>query len=161
MLVKMSGRATSSEIAAIEEKLHGLGYTTGKMVGEEITLIGVYGDITQLPTGEIQEMAGVDRLIPISRAYKRVAQKGAPGELIHQTVRIGNVEVGGNALSIIAGPCSVESEAQIMETRWSGQVSIESLQRLGRHRLQLGRSLAEWTRTDCESRTRLRTTNRG
>ena len=48
MLVKMSGRATSSEIAAIEEKLHGLGYTTGKMVGEEITLIGVYGDITQL-----------------------------------------------------------------------------------------------------------------
>ena len=116
MLVKMSGRATSSEIAAIEEKLHGLGYTTGKMVGEEITLIGVYGDITQLPSGEIQEMAGVDRLIPISRAYKRVAQKGAPGELIHQTVRIGNVEVGGDTLSIIAGPCSVESEAQIMET---------------------------------------------
>ncbi len=116
MLVKMSGRATSSEIAAIEEKLHGLGYTTGKMVGEEITLIGVYGDITQLPIGEIQEMAGVERLIPISRAYKRVAQKGAPGELIHQTVRIGNVEVGGDTLSIIAGPCSVESEAQIMET---------------------------------------------
>jgi 3-deoxy-7-phosphoheptulonate synthase len=116
MLVKMSGRATSSEIAAIEEKLHGLGYTTGKMVGEEITLIGVYGDITQLPTGEIQEMAGVERLIPISRAYKRVAQKGAPGALIHQTVRIGTVEVGGGVLSVIAGPCSVESEAQIMET---------------------------------------------
>ncbi len=116
MLVKMSERATSSEIAAIEEKLHGLGYTTGKMVGEEITLIGVYGDITRLPSGEIQEMAGVERLIPISRAYKRVAQKGAPGELIHQTVRIGNVEVGGDTLSIIAGPCSVESEAQIMET---------------------------------------------
>jgi len=111
----MYGHASSSEITAIEEKLHGLGYTTGKMVGEEITLIGVYGDITRLPTGEIQEMAGVDRLIPISRAYKRVAQKGVPGALIHQTVRIGRVEVGGDALSIIAGPCSVESEAQIME----------------------------------------------
>ena len=116
MLVKMSGRATAQEIVAVEEKLHGLGYKTGKMVGEEITLIGVYGDITQLPSGEIQEMAGVDRLIPISRAYKRAAQKGQPGELIHHTVRIGAVEVGGDTLSVIAGPCSVESEAQIMET---------------------------------------------
>lgn len=116
MLVKMSGRATAQEIAAVEERLHGLGYKTGKMVGEEITLIGVYGDITQLPSGEIQEMAGVDRLIPISRAYKRAAQKGQPGELIHHTVCIGPVEVGGDNLSVIAGPCSVESEAQIMET---------------------------------------------
>jgi 3-deoxy-7-phosphoheptulonate synthase len=115
MIVKMSQRATLEEVAAIEEKLHGLGYKTGKMVGEEITLIGVYGDITRLPTGEIQEMAGVDSLIPISKAYKRVAQKGSLGNLIHQTVRIGNIEVGGDELAIIAGPCSVESEAQIME----------------------------------------------
>jgi 3-deoxy-7-phosphoheptulonate synthase len=44
-----------------------------------------------------------------------VAQKGSPGNLIHQTVRIGNIEVGGEELAIIAGPCSVESETQIME----------------------------------------------
>ncbi len=115
MIVKMSRRATLEEVAAVEEKLHGWGYKTGKMIGEEITLIGVYGDITRLPTGEVREMAGVEGLIPISRAYKRVAQKGSPGSLIHQTVRIGHVEVGGNELAIIAGPCSVESETQIME----------------------------------------------
>ncbi|MGE0681184.1 MAG: 3-deoxy-7-phosphoheptulonate synthase [Candidatus Binatia bacterium] len=115
MIVKMSQRATREEVAAVEEKLHGWGYKTGKMVGEEITLIGVYGDITRLPTGEVQEMAGVDSLIPISKAYKRVAQKGSLGNLIHQTVRIGDIKVGGGELAIIAGPCSVESEAQIME----------------------------------------------
>jgi 3-deoxy-7-phosphoheptulonate synthase len=115
MIVKMSKRATAEEVAAVEEKLHGWGYKTGKMVGEEITLIGVYGDITRLPRGEVQEMGGVDSLIPISRAYKRVAQKGSSENLIHQTVRIGQVEVGGDELTIIAGPCSVESEAQIME----------------------------------------------
>jgi 3-deoxy-7-phosphoheptulonate synthase len=115
MIVKMSQRATLDEVAAVEEKLQGWGYKTGKLIGEEITLIGVYGDITRLPTGEVQEMAGVEGLIPISRAYKRVAQKGAPGSLIHQTVCIGNVEVGGDDLAVIAGPCSVESEAQIME----------------------------------------------
>lgn len=114
MLVKMSRGATPGEIAAVENKIHELGYKTGKMVGEEITLIGVYGDISRLPIVEIQEMGGVESLIPISRAYKRAAQKGSPGNLIHRTVRIGNVEVGGDKLAIIAGPCSVESEAQIM-----------------------------------------------
>ena len=115
MLIKMTKRATAEEVVAIENKFHDWGFKTGKMIGEEITLIGVYGDITRLPTGEVQEMGGVESLIPISRAYKRVAQKGSPGNLIHQTVRIGNIEVGGDAVSVIAGPCSVESEAQIME----------------------------------------------
>jgi 3-deoxy-7-phosphoheptulonate synthase len=115
MIVKMTKRATPEEVAAVESKLHEWGYKTGKMVGEELTLIGVYGDITRLPTGEVQEMGGVDSLIPISRSYKRVAQKGEPGNLIHRSVRIGNVEVGGEELTVIAGPCSVESEPQIME----------------------------------------------
>ena len=115
MIVKMSRRATPEEVAAVEDKLHGWGYKTGKMVGEEITLIGVYGDISRLPTGEVEQMGGVESLIPISRAYKRAAQKGVLGNLIHHTVCIGNVEVGGDELTVIAGPCSVESEAQIME----------------------------------------------
>jgi 3-deoxy-7-phosphoheptulonate synthase len=115
MLIKMRRDATADEIATVEEKLHGLGFKTGKMVGEEITLIGVYGDISRLPTGEIEELAGVEQLIPISRAYKRAAQKGAPERQIYQTVGIGDVVCGGDDLVIISGPCSVESEAQIME----------------------------------------------
>ena len=115
MLIKMTNRATAEEIIAIENKLHDWGFKTGEMIGEEITLIGAYSDITGLPTGEVQEMGGVESLIPISRAYKRVAQKGTPGNLIHQTVRIGSIEVGGDEVSVIAGPCSVESETQIME----------------------------------------------
>jgi 3-deoxy-7-phosphoheptulonate synthase len=115
MLVKMRRDATSDEVVAVEDKLHTLGFKTGKMVGEEITLIGVYGDISRLPVGEIEELAGVEQLIPISRAYKRVAQKGTPERPIHQTVRIGNVVCGGDELVFISGPCSVESERQIME----------------------------------------------
>jgi 3-deoxy-7-phosphoheptulonate synthase len=115
MLVKMRREATPEQVAAIEKKLHTLGYKTGKMIGEEITLIGVYGDISRLPVGEIEELAGVEKLIPISRAYKRVAQKGTPERPIRQTVTIGNVVCGGEDLVVIAGPCSVESEPQIME----------------------------------------------
>ena len=51
MLVKMRRDATPDEITAVEVKLHDLGFKTGKMVGEEITLVGVYGDISRLPQG--------------------------------------------------------------------------------------------------------------
>src|ERR1051325_9175552 len=115
MLVKMRREATPDEGAAVEDKLHGLGFKTGKMVGEEITLIGVYGDISQLPVGEIEELAGVEQLIPISRAYKRAAQKGTPEQPLYQQVKIGNVVCGGDDLVFISGPCSIESEPQIME----------------------------------------------
>lgn len=115
MLVKMRRAATADEIKTVESKLHDLGFKTGRLEGTEITLVGVYGDISQLPTAEIEEMAGVERLIPISRAYKRAAQKGTPDRLIHQTVNIGKVVCGGDDLVFVAGPCSVESEPQIME----------------------------------------------
>src|SRR5215510_7203913 len=114
MLVKMRRDATPDEVGAVEKKLHGLGFKTGKMVGEEITLVGVYGDISRLPVGEIEELAGVEQLIPISRAYKRAAQKGSAEQPIFQTVRIGDVVCGGDELVFISGPCSVESEKQIM-----------------------------------------------
>ena len=116
MLVKMRPDATAANIQAVEQKLEGLGYRLGKMVGDQITLIGVYGDISQLPTSEIEEMAGVERLIPISRAYKRAAQKGDPLNPLRSTVRIGCVTCGGDDVTVIAGPCSVESERQIMES---------------------------------------------
>ncbi len=115
MIVKMSSIATASEIEAIEAKLHTLGYETGKMVGEQVTLIGVYGDISRLPQEELAQMPGVERLIPISRAYKRAAQKGDPLHPIRSTVAIGAVVTGGEDLVVVAGPCSVESEPQIME----------------------------------------------
>jgi 3-deoxy-7-phosphoheptulonate synthase len=116
MLVKMRRDATADEIATVEHKLHDLGFKTGKLEGEEITLVGVYGDISKLPQGEIAELAGVEQLIPISRAYKRAAQKGAPGHPLYNTVRIGDVVCGGDDLVFISGPCSVESERQIMES---------------------------------------------
>jgi 3-deoxy-7-phosphoheptulonate synthase len=116
MLVKMRPDATAVEIQAVERKLEDLGYRLGKMVGEQITLIGVYGDISQLPAGEIEEMAGVEKLIPISRAYKRAAQKADALNLLHSTVKIRNVVCGGDNVTVIAGPCSVESERQILES---------------------------------------------
>ena len=115
MLVKMRRDATSDEVKTVESKLHDLGFKTGRLEGTELTLVGVYGDISKLPSGEIADLPGVEQLIPISRAYKRAAQKGTPEAPIFATVDIGGVRCGGDGLAVISGPCSVESEAQIME----------------------------------------------
>ena len=56
MLVKMRRDATADEVTTVEHKLHDLGFKTGKMIGQEITLIGVYGDISRLPNAEIEEL---------------------------------------------------------------------------------------------------------
>jgi hypothetical protein len=77
MLVKMRRDATPDEVKTVEGKLHDLGFKTGRLEGTELTLVGVYGDISKLPSGEIAELPGVEQLIPISRSYKRVSQKGA------------------------------------------------------------------------------------
>jgi 3-deoxy-7-phosphoheptulonate synthase len=114
-LIKMRRGAAEEEVAAVEARLHELGFNTGKMVGTEITLIGIYGDASRVPSDEIAEMAGVDALIDIGRPYKRAAQKGDPAHLVHQTVAIGPVVCGGADLVVIGGPCSVESERQIRE----------------------------------------------
>jgi len=115
MLVKMRRDATADEVKTVEGKLHDLGFKTGRLEGTELTLVGVYGDISKLPSGEIEELPGVEQLIPISRAYKRASQKSTPDKPIFSTVDIGKVTCGGDALAFISGPCSVESEAQIME----------------------------------------------
>ena len=114
MLVKMRRDATPDEVKTVEAKLHDLGFKTGRLEGTELTLVGVYGDISKLPAGEIAELPGVEQLIPISRAYKRVSQKGQPDSLMFATVNVGKVVCGGADLAFISGPCSVESETKIM-----------------------------------------------
>ena len=115
MLVKMRRDASPDEVKTVEGKLHDLGFKTGRLEGTELTLVGVYGDISKLPAGEIEELPGVEQLIPISRAYKRASQKGTPDKPFYSTVHIGKVACGGDDLAFISGPCSVESETQIME----------------------------------------------
>jgi 3-deoxy-7-phosphoheptulonate synthase len=115
MLVKMRPDATRDEVKTVEAKLHDLGFKTGRLEGTELTLVGVYGDISKLPAGEIAELPGVEQLIPISRAYKRAAQKGQSDHPMFSTVSIGKLACGGPELAFISGPCSVESEPQIME----------------------------------------------
>ena len=81
--------------------------------GSEYTIVGVIGDTSIV---DIDRILAIDAVLNVQRVkepYKRASRKFKPKDTI---VKVGNVEIGGNNLVMIAGPCSVENEEQIMET---------------------------------------------
>jgi 3-deoxy-7-phosphoheptulonate synthase len=114
MIVSMRLNATESEIGHVCDRIMGYGYGVHRMTGEERVLIGVVG--TAYVPGSLESLGsapGVDRVVRISAPYKLVSREFRSSPTV---VRVGGCEIGGAKCVMIAGPCSVESEAQILET---------------------------------------------
>jgi 3-deoxy-7-phosphoheptulonate synthase len=102
-------RETSSVIARIEDA----GYRVHLSEGEERTIIGVIGDGRPLERGQIERLPGVERCVPILEPFKLASQNFKP---TGTTFPIGQHVVGSDEIILMAGPCSVESRSQIIET---------------------------------------------
>jgi len=113
MVIVMKSNASQDQINNVEKLLKDLGLGVHISVGSERTIIGVIGDKRKLANTPLEVMPGVERLVPIIDPYKLVGKTFKPESSI---INIKGVEVGGRSLAIIAGPCAVENEEQIMET---------------------------------------------
>src|SRR5829696_7307868 len=113
MMIVMTPQATEGEIEAVRDRLQATGVHVVVMPGELTTAIGAIGDPEGVAELGLEGMAGVDRVVPISRPYKL-----ASSELNHfepTVVEVGGRRVGDPAsFTLIAGPCTVESEAQTL-----------------------------------------------
>lgn len=76
-----------------------------------IDLVGILGDTSGIEEGRFLELDGVDKVIRISRPYKLVSREFSPASKI---IKVGDVEIGGGSVVIMAGPCALENEKQIM-----------------------------------------------
>src|SRR4051795_1437893 len=114
MIISMRPHATRAEIDYVCERIRDFGYKVHSIEGEERVVIGVVGvgDVTAC-LESLEATPGVESAVRISAPYKFVSREFRPQKSI---VKIGNVEVGGEDFVMMAGPCSVESEKQIMET---------------------------------------------
>jgi 3-deoxy-7-phosphoheptulonate synthase len=112
MIIVMKHTATEEEVAAVSAKLESLGFKARRIVGEERSVIGAVGKATRPPKDAFVEMSGVAEVVEVSKPYKIVAREFKEGDTI---VQVGRVPIGGRGIAIIAGPCSVESRAQILE----------------------------------------------
>jgi len=113
MIIVMKPGATSAQIEAVSERLVELGFKTHPIYGQEKTVIGAIGDKKALSSEAIINLPGVEKIVPIMKPYKLVSRELKETPTI---IRIGNVPVGGWSLVVMAGPCAVENEEQLLVT---------------------------------------------
>jgi 3-deoxy-7-phosphoheptulonate synthase len=108
----MKASATEVEIQAVVGMVEQLDYRAHIIRGIERTVVACVGEERgeQHQLGHLEAVAGVDRVMPVLRSFKLAAREVRPEG---SRVKVGGVEIGGRRVVVIAGPCAVESEAQV------------------------------------------------
>ncbi len=112
MIIVMSPKATQENIDRVIDRLKDSGLRAHLSTGEDCTIIGVIGDRKKIAGLEVSMMEGVEKTVRITEKYKLVSRNFHPENTI---VDVAGFPIGGEELAIMAGPCSVESEEQLME----------------------------------------------
>lgn len=113
MIIVMKSGATGEDVHHVVERIEELGLKAHVSQGTERTIIGVIGDERFIKREQLSLLPHVEDVIPILKPYKLASREFKPNNTI---VKVGNVTIGGDEVVIIAGPCSVESEEQLLET---------------------------------------------
>ncbi len=113
MLIMMKSNATPEQIDAVCERVKELGLTPNQIPGAVRLAIGITGNKGALDPALFNRLPGVQDAVPVSRPYKLVSREVKPDDTV---IEIGATKIGGGALTVMAGPCSVESREQVMST---------------------------------------------
>ena len=113
MLIVMRHGATEEEIAQVAATISGMGYEARVMPGRQRTTVGLVGNDGRVDPSRLAGLPGVQECIPVTKPYKQVSREWRPQPTVIQLP--GGVTIGGDEVAVTAGPCSVESEKQILE----------------------------------------------
>ncbi|HEY9723624.1 MAG TPA: 3-deoxy-7-phosphoheptulonate synthase [Oscillatoriaceae cyanobacterium] len=112
MIVVMQSGATEAEVQAVLDRVRGMGFATNLSAGAEQTIIGLIGSpINADLSAALEAMPAVEKTLRVSKPYKLASKEFHPEPTI---VRAAGVPIGGDEVVVMAGPCSVESEEQIL-----------------------------------------------
>jgi 3-deoxy-7-phosphoheptulonate synthase len=117
MMIVMKETATDEEVEAVVEKIESAGALAHRIVGARLTVIGAIGDVEQDVNVEglgLEGQPGVDRVMPILKPYKLASSQITHGE--RTVLEIDGRKIGGDSFALIAGPCTVESREQTLQT---------------------------------------------
>jgi 3-deoxy-7-phosphoheptulonate synthase len=114
MLVVMRHDATPDDVRRVVETIEELGYQARPMPGAQRTAVGLVGNDGRVEAGRLSALPGVKEIIHVTQPYKQVSREWRPEATIVELA--GGVKIGGPEVVVIGGPCSVESEKQILET---------------------------------------------
>lgn len=112
MIIVMKTTATAKDVEKVSKIITDKGLKVSVVNGTEQSVIGVIGDTTKIDPRAIEVDMAVDHVMRVSEPYKLANRAFHPDDTI---VDVAGVKVGGDNLALIAGPCSVESEEQVIE----------------------------------------------
>lgn len=112
MIVIMKPKASEEEIGKVREFIEGKGLEVNLSRGDTYYIIGLIGDTSIIDPKKIQVFKGVDRVMKVQEPFKKANRIFKPEDTV---IDVNGSVIGGSRLGIIAGPCSVESEEQIVE----------------------------------------------
>jgi 3-deoxy-7-phosphoheptulonate synthase len=113
MIIVMKPNSTAAEIGAVIASVQKMGASPHPIYGEERTVVAVVGETRRISPQEFIKMPGVEKLTTISAPFKLASRESHPDDT---TFRVGGYRIGGPEIIIMAGPCSVESRSQLLET---------------------------------------------
>jgi 3-deoxy-7-phosphoheptulonate synthase len=114
MLVVMQHGATSDDVRRVVETIEELGYQARPMPGSQRTAVGLVGNDGRVEASRLAALPGVKEIIHVTQPYKQVSREWRPESTVVELP--GGIKIGGADVVVIAGPCSVESEKQILDT---------------------------------------------
>ena len=152
MLIVMRHGATADEVQKVISVVEEMGYQAAPMPGAQRTAVGLVGNDGRVDASRLEGLPGVQEVIHVSKPYKQVSREWRPESTVVRLGGAGGVTVGGTEVVAMAGPCSVETERQIVEAArlvkeagavvlrggaWKPRSSPYSFQGLGRPGLKL------------------------
>lgn len=113
MMIIMKANATPQQVEAVIASVKSAGLNVHLSQGVEATIIGAIGETHNIPMERFESLDGVDLVQRITQPYKLASRQFHPEDSV---ISMNGFSVGGNEIAIMAGPCSVESRSQIIET---------------------------------------------
>ncbi|MFZ5570794.1 MAG: 3-deoxy-7-phosphoheptulonate synthase [Thermodesulfobacteriota bacterium] len=111
MLIVMSKNASQATIDAVVAAIEKRGYVARPIAGGDRVSIGILHNKGSVDASHFQALPGVKDIIPVTRPYKLVSREVQP---LNTVIRVGDAVIGEGSLTLMAGPCAVESEYQVM-----------------------------------------------
>lgn len=116
MIIIMKPHASEEAVRKVTGMIESKGLTAHLSKGDQVTIIGVVGDKTRLTGSNIEISDGVDKVVNVTESYKLANKKFHPEPSV---IKVQNTEIGPNTLTVMAGPCAIESSSQLMETAFA------------------------------------------
>ena len=113
MIIVMRAHASNEDVQHVIDRIEELGLKAHLSRGVERTVIGVIGDERLIQREQLSLLPHVEEVIPVLKPYKLASREFKPTDTV---VDVAGIPVGGETIVVIAGPCSVESEDQLLET---------------------------------------------